>query len=130
MEMRGINLRTSRMQSERSTIWATSPWFLQQQTLNFPSSIIVKIKNIKILITNSLVWWCGASIIVKMKKYNSKLNTFFWRWGYQSMYNSHAKRALYHLSYISTIFTSRNPKCLVLNNSENEKKYHYSLCHK
>ena len=28
LEMRGIDPRTSRMLSERSTIWATSPWFL------------------------------------------------------------------------------------------------------
>ena len=27
LEMRGIDPRTSRMLSERSTIWATSPWF-------------------------------------------------------------------------------------------------------
>ena len=28
LEMRGIDPRTSRMLSERSTIWPTSPWFL------------------------------------------------------------------------------------------------------
>ena len=28
LEMRGIDPRTSRMLSERSTIWATSPWFI------------------------------------------------------------------------------------------------------
>ena len=27
LEMRGIDHRNSRMLSERSTIWATSPWF-------------------------------------------------------------------------------------------------------
>ena len=28
LEMRGIDPRTSRMLGERSTIWATSPWFI------------------------------------------------------------------------------------------------------
>ena len=32
LEMRGIDPRTSRMQSERSTIWATSPWRKRRAT--------------------------------------------------------------------------------------------------
>ena len=40
---------------------------------------------------------------------------------YQSSHLSHAKRALYHMSYIPMILTSQNPKHIVINNSENEK---------
>ena len=44
LEMRGTDPRTSRMQSERSTFWATSPRFLCHKTLNVLTSIIVKMK--------------------------------------------------------------------------------------
>ena len=41
--------------------------------------------------------------------------------GIRNPYLSHTKRALYHLSYIPTIFMLQNPERLVINNSENEK---------
>ena len=51
------------------------------------------------------------------------MNSFFWRYGVsiRSPYLSHAKQAIYHLSYIPTILISENPKCPVINSSENEK---------
>ena len=46
--MQGIHPRTSRMLSRTSRMLseATSPQLLHHKTLNFPSSIIVKMKNI------------------------------------------------------------------------------------
>ena len=44
-KIRGIDPHTSCMLSEHSTIRATSPQFLYHKTLNFSSSIIVKMKN-------------------------------------------------------------------------------------
>jgi len=61
------------------------------------------------------------------KKFNRNkiviTNSFLWRYGVsiQPSYLSHAKQAIYHLSYIPTILISENPKCPIINSSENEK---------
>jgi len=60
-----------------------------------------KLSRNKIVITNSFLWRYGVSI--------------------QSLYLSHAKQVIYHLSYIPTILISENPKCPIINSSENEK---------
>ena len=65
-------------------------------------------------------------VINKEKLNRNKIvitNSFFWRYevSIRSPYLSHAKKAIYQLSYIPTILISKNPKCPVINSSENEK---------
>ena len=97
--MRGIDPRTSRMQSERSTIWATSPY----------SSIFE-------LASEHNSWKIGFRFVTScqflpiISKYKWELSNpqkSFGDAGHRSPYLSHAKRALYHLSYIPVLFKLR-----------------------
>ena len=97
--MRGIDPRTSRMQSEHSTIWATSPY---SSSFELPSQ------------HNS--WKIGFRFVTScqflpiISKYNWELSNpqkSFGDAGHRSPYLSHAKRALYHLSYIPVLFKLR-----------------------
>ena len=84
LEMRGIDPRTSRMQSERSTIFATPPY--------------------------SSSFELGCQFLPIISKYKWELSNpqkCFGDAGHRSPYLSHAKRALYHLRYIPVLFKLR-----------------------
>ena len=90
--MRGIDPRTSRMLSERSTIWATSP---------YSSSFELASEHNSLKIGFRFVTSCQFLPIIS--KYRWELwnpQKCFGDAGHRSPYLSHAKRALYHLSYI------------------------------
>ena len=97
--MRGIDPRSSRMLSERSTIWATS---------SYSSSFELASEH------NS--WKTGFRFVTScpflpiISKYRWELSIpqkYFGDAGHRSPYLSHAKRALYHLSYIPVLFKLR-----------------------
>ena len=97
--MRVIDPRTSRMLSERSTIWDTSP---------YSSSFEVACEQISWSISFPFVTSCQfISIISKYKPELSNPLKCFGDAGHRSPYLSHAKRALYHLSYISAMILLR-----------------------
>ena len=126
--------RTFHIRSERSTIWTTSPRFLHQKTLNLPSSIIVKMKkNIYAhYFINKERWnniFSDNEKNISAHYFISLVIDSFGDARYRSPYFPHRKRALYHLSYIPTILTLKNPKPPVISNCENEK-YLRSLFHK
>ena len=85
MELRGIDPRTSHMLSERSTTWATAPvhcsWI---ETCKYECQAL----------RNNV---SKAHLTTQIK--NKKQKMFLGAAGYRSPYLSHAKRALYHLSY-------------------------------
>ena len=86
MEMRGIDPRTSRMLSERSTIWATSPCY-QNSLLTFKIQIFV----------------CEASETILAVL----VSTLKWRSKYRSPYLPHAICLLYlGLKWLDTSKTS------------------------
>ena len=97
--MRGIDTRTSRMQSERSTIFATSP---------YSSSFELASEHNSWKIGFRFVTSCQfLPIISKYKWELSNPQKCFGDAGHRSPYLSHAKRALYHLSYIPVLFKLR-----------------------
>ena len=97
--MRVIDPRTSRMLSERSTIWDTSP---------YSSSFEVVCEQNSWSISFPFVTSCQfIPIISKYKPELSNPQKCFGDAGYRSPYLSHAKRALYHLSYITVLFKIR-----------------------
>ena len=97
--MRGIDPRTSRMLSERSTIWATSP---------YSSSFELASEHNSWKIGFRFVTSCQfIPIISKYKWELSNPQKYFGDAGQRSPYLSHAKRALYHLSYIPVLFNLR-----------------------
>ena len=94
--MRGIDPRTSRMQSEHSTIWATSPYSSSFE-----------------LASEHNLWKIGFRFVTScqflpiISKYRWELSNpqkCFGDAGHRSPYLSHAKRALYHLRYIPVLF--------------------------
>ena len=94
--MRGIDPRTSRMLSERSTIWATSP---------YSSSFELASEHNSWKIGFRFVTSCQfLPIISKYRWELSNPQKCFGDAGNQSPYLSHAKQALYHLSYIPVLF--------------------------
>ena len=97
--MRVIDPRTSRMLSERSTIWDTSPY----------SSIFeVACEQNSWSISFPFVTSCQfISIICKNKPELSNPLKCFRDAGHRSPYLSHAKGALYHLRYIPVLFKFR-----------------------
>ena len=98
--MRGIDLRTSRMLSERSTIWATSP---------YSSSFELASEHNSWNISFPFVTSCQfIPIISKYKRELSNPQKCFRDAGHRSPYLSHAKRALYHLSYIPVMISLRS----------------------
>ena len=97
--MRGIDPRSSRMLSERSTIWATSPYSSSFELASEHNS-----------------WKTGFRFVTScpflpiISKYRWELSNpqkYFGDAGHRSPYLSHAKRALYHLSYIPVLFKLR-----------------------
>ena len=97
--MRVIDPRTSRMQSEHSTIWATSP---------YSSSFELASEHNSWKIGFRFVTSCQFLPIIS--KYNWELSNpqkTFGDAGHRSPYLSHAKRALYHLRYIPELFKLR-----------------------
>ena len=97
--MRGIDSRTSRMQSERSTIWATSP---------YSSSFELASEHNSWKIGFRFVTSCQFLLIIsKYKPELSYSRKCFGDAGRRFPHLSHAKRALYHLSYIPVLFKLR-----------------------
>ena len=97
--MRGIDPRTSPMQSERSTIWATSPYSSTFELASERNSWKIGFR---------FVTSCQfLPIISKYKWELSNPQKSFGDEGHRSPYLSHAKRVLYHLSYIPVLFKLR-----------------------
>ena len=94
LEMRGIDPRTSRMQSECSTISATFFELASEQNS----------WNISFRFVTSSQFFPFVS---QNKIELSKPRNYFGDAGHRSPYLSHAKRALYHLSYIPVPFKLR-----------------------
>ncbi len=138
VEMPGIDPGTSRMQSERSTIWATSLWHQHTQfhsvsTINTHTALRTK--------RTKKTWRRRASIPVPLackanalpfelhppdiithnfivfqrlthtQHYEQKEQRKRGDAGHRSRYLSHAKRALYHLSYIPLTSTHSISEC-------------------
>ena len=90
---------TSRMLSQRSTIWATSP---------YSSSFELASEHNSWKIGFRFVTSCQfLPIISKYKSELSNPQKCFGDAGHRSPYLSHAKRALYHLSYIPVLYKLR-----------------------
>ena len=97
--MRVFDPRTSRMLSERSTIWDTSP---------YSSRFELASEHISWKIGFRFVTSCQfLPIISKYKWELSNPQKSFGDEGHRSPYLSHAKRALYHLRYIPVLFKLR-----------------------
>ena len=97
--MRGIDPRTSRMLSECSVIWATSPCSSSFE-----------------LASEHNPWKIGFRFVTSCQFLPLSANTHesyrilkkcFGDTGHRSPYLSHAKRALYHLSYLPVLFKIR-----------------------
>ena len=97
--MRGIDPRTSRMQSERPTIWDTSPAFSSFELASEQNSW-----NISFPFVTSCQF---LPIISKYKPELSYSQKCFGDAGRRFPHLSHAKRVLYHLSYIPVVFKLR-----------------------
>ena len=99
LEMRGIDPRTSRMLSERSTIWATSPYSSSFELASEHNSWKTGFR---------FVTSCQFLPIISKYRWDlSNPQNCFGDAGHRSPYLSHAKRALYHLSYIPVLFKLR-----------------------
>ena len=97
--MRGIDPRTSCMQSERSTIWATSLYFSSFKLASERNS-----SNISFLfVTRCQIF----SHYLQKQTRIVESSKMFQRCGASTPYLSHAKRALYHLRYIPVLFKLR-----------------------
>ena len=98
LEMRGTDPRTSRMQRKRSTIWATSP---------YPSSF--ELASEQNPWDNSFRFVTSCQFLSIISKHQIELSKpqSFGDAGHRSTHLSHAKRALYHLSYIPRPFRLR-----------------------
>ena len=97
--MRGIDPRTSRMQSERSTIWATSPYSSSFELASEHNSWKIGFRFVT-----------SCQFLPNISKYKWELSNpkkWFGDAGHRSPYLSHAKRALYHLSNIPVLFKLR-----------------------
>ena len=92
LEMRGIDPRTSRMQSERSTISATFTYSSSFELASEQTSWFISCR----FVLSSQFF----SIVSQNKIKLSNSQKCFGDAGHRSPYLSHAKRALYHLSYI------------------------------
>ena len=97
--MRGIDPRTSRMQSERSTIFATAPYSSRFELASEHNSWKIGFR---------FVTSCQFLPIISKHKWElSNPQKCFGDAGHRSPYLSHAVRALYHLSYIPVLFKLR-----------------------
>ena len=92
IEMRGIDPRIFRMRSERSTIWATSPYPLSFELASEQSPWYI---SFRFLTSCQLL-----PIFSKHQIELSKPQNCFGDAGHRSPYLSHAKHALYHFSYV------------------------------
>ena len=108
-EMRGIALRTSGLLSRRSTIWATS--HVYQISRNF-FSLSQQLWSFSF--RSQKIYLLGISICNRSSgdsDYHLMSDSRCEDAGHWSPYLSHAKRALYHLSYIHMIYTCRGSFC-------------------
>ena len=97
--MRGIDPRTSRMLSERSTIWATSPYSSSFELASEHNSWKIGFRFVT-----------SCQFLPNISKYKWELSNpkkCFGDTVHRSPYLSHAKRALYHLSNILVLFKIR-----------------------
>ena len=112
--MRGIDPRTSRLLSERSTIWATSPQWFRFELASQHNSWKIGFR---------FVTSCQfLPIISKYKPELSNPQKCFGDAGHRSPYLSHAKRALYHLRYVPVLFKLRGSLWTKF------MKYQFSIC--
>ena len=94
--MRGIDPRTSRMRSKRSTIWATFPYSSsfqlasEQNSWNISCRFVTSCQFLPFVSQNKVEW--------------SNPQKCFGDAGHRSPYPSHAKRELYQLSYVPVPF--------------------------
>ena len=109
LEMRGNAPRTSGLVSGRSTIWPTSHGF--QISRNF-FSLSQQVWNFSFC--SHKIYLLGISICNRLSAdsaYHLMSDSSFGDAGHCSPYLSHAKRALYHLSYIPVIYNCRGSFC-------------------
>ena len=108
-EMRGIDPRTSGLLSRRSTIWPTS--HVYQISRNFFSlsqqlwSFSFRLQKISLLANST----CNR--LSEDNDYHLMSDSRFVDAGHWYPYLSHAKRALYYLSFIPMIYNSRGSFC-------------------
>ena len=94
LEMRGTDPRTSRMQSKRSTIWATSP---------YPSSLELASEQNPCYISFRFVTSCQFLPIISKHQIELSKPQSFEDAGHRSTHLSHAKRALCHFCYVPVL---------------------------
>ena len=107
-EMRGIAPRTSGLLRRRSTIWPT--FRVYQISRNF----FLLVSNYEVFFCSQKIYLLGISICNRLSAdsaYHLVSGSCFGDAGHQSPYLSHAKRALYHLSYIPMIYNCRWSFC-------------------
>ena len=105
LEMRGIAPRSSGLISGRSTIWPTS--HVYQISRNF-FSLSQQLWSFSF--RSQKIYLLGVSICSRLSgdsDYHLMSDSRFGDAGHWTPYLSHAKRALYHLSYIPIIYNSR-----------------------
>ena len=108
-EMRGIAPRTSDLISGRSTIWPTSHVYQISRTFFSLSQQLWTFS-----FRSQKIHLLGISICKRLSgdsDYNLMSDSSFGDAGHRSQYFSHAKRALYHLSYIPIIYNCRGSFC-------------------
>ena len=108
-DMRGIAPRTSDLLSRRSTIWPTS--HVYQISRNF-FSLSQQLWTFSF--RSQKIYFLGISICNRLSggsDYKLMSDSSFGDAGHRSPYFSHAKRALYHLSYIPIIYNCRGSFC-------------------
>ena len=107
-EMRGIAPRTSGFLTRRSTIWPT--FHLYHISRNF----FRLVSNYEFFFRSQKIYLLGISICNRLSAdsdYHLGSGSSFGEAGHRSPYLSHAKRALYHLSYIHMIYNYRGSFC-------------------
>ena len=98
LEMRGTDPRTSRMQSKRSIVWATSP---------YPSSIELASEQNPWYISFRFVTSCQFLPIISKHQIELSKPQSFEDAGHRSTHLSHAKRALCHFCYVPVLVKLR-----------------------
>ena len=108
-EMRGIAPCTSAWLSRRSTIWPTSHVY-QISRIFFSLSQQLR----SFYFRSQKIYLLGISICNRLSgdsDYHLMSGSTFGDAGHQSPYLSHAKRVLYHLSYIPIVYNCRGSFC-------------------
>ena len=98
LEMQGTDPRTSRMQSKRSTIWATSP---------YPSCLELASEQNPWYISFRFVTSCHFLPIISKHQIELSKPQSFGDAGHRSTHLSHAKRALCHFCYVPVLVKLR-----------------------